>query len=221
MDAIDPSSLLIFAIVATFVFAGLVKGLIGLGLPTLAMGLLGLVMPPAQAAALLIAPALVTNFWQLAAGRAFWLLVRRLWLMMAGVCVGTWLGAGFLAEGAVEHTRLAIAVVLLLYSCMGLLDLRLRVSPRAEPWLSPVVGLTTGVLTGATGIFVVPAVPYIQALGLNKDELVQALALAPTVSAIALGVSLADRGSLGWSLAMASGLAVVPALLGMYCGQVV
>ena len=32
------------------------------------MGLLGLVMPPVQAAALLVVPSLVTNVWQLVAG---------------------------------------------------------------------------------------------------------------------------------------------------------
>ena len=48
-------------IAATFLLAGLVKGVIGLGLPTVAMGLLGLVMPPAQAAALLLVPSLVTK----------------------------------------------------------------------------------------------------------------------------------------------------------------
>ena len=52
----------------TFTMAGLVKGVIGLGLPTVAMGLLGLAMAPSQAAALLIIPATLTNVWQLAFG---------------------------------------------------------------------------------------------------------------------------------------------------------
>ena len=53
-------------VIATFMLAGTVKGVIGLGLPTVAMGLLGLAMLPAQAAALLIIPSTVTNLWQLA-----------------------------------------------------------------------------------------------------------------------------------------------------------
>ena len=51
----------------TFLLAGMVKGVIGMGLPTLAMGLLGTVMPPARAAALLVVPSLVANVWQLLA----------------------------------------------------------------------------------------------------------------------------------------------------------
>ena len=50
--------------VAIFLLAGLVKGVIGMGLPTVAMGLLALVLPPAEAAAIVVVPSLVTNVWQ-------------------------------------------------------------------------------------------------------------------------------------------------------------
>ena len=85
------------AVALTFCLAGFVKGVLGLGLPTLAMGLLGVVMAPAEAAALLIVPSLVTNIWQLSAGPRLAELVRLLWPMLAGICVGTWAGAGLLS----------------------------------------------------------------------------------------------------------------------------
>lgn len=219
MDILEGNAFIFLAVTATFFVAGFVKGVIGLGLPTLAMGLLGAVMPPAQAASILVVPSLVTNFWQLAMGPSFVALVRRLWTMMAGVCVGTWAGAGFLTGAAAAHTQLALALIIFVYGCMGLAAVRFRVDPRAEPWLSPLVGLATGFLTGATGVFVIPAVPYIQALDLEKEQLVQALALSPTVSALALGASLASKGAFGTSLVVASALAVAPALAGMYAGQ--
>ena len=64
----------LLAVGASFLVAGFVKGVVGLGLPTVAMGTLSLVMPPVQAAALLIVPSMVTNVWQLAAsaGVARW-----------------------------------------------------------------------------------------------------------------------------------------------------
>ncbi len=72
-----------------FIAAGLVKGVTGMGLPTVAMGLLGLLMPPQAAAALLVLPSLLTNLWQLLAGPALAQIVRRLWLMMTGIIIGT------------------------------------------------------------------------------------------------------------------------------------
>jgi len=214
----DPADL-IPVIAGIFLLAGFIKGVIGIGLPTVVMGLLGAVMAPAQAASLLVIPSVATNVWQLAAGPSFLRLVRRLWVLLAGVCIGTWAGAGFLTGGSAEHTRLAMGVVLVLYGCTGFTTIRLTVSAAAARWLSPIVGVITGLLTGATGVSVLPAVPYIQALGLEKEELVQALALSPMVSALALGLSLASGGVLGLAVAVASVLAIVPALAGMYAGQ--
>lgn len=50
---------------------------------------MSLAMPPAEAAALLVVPTLVTNVWQLAAGPSFPALLRRLAVMMIAICVGT------------------------------------------------------------------------------------------------------------------------------------
>jgi uncharacterized membrane protein YfcA len=81
-------------IVLAFALAGLTKGVIGLGLPTISMGLLAVVMTPAQAAAILIVPSLVTNIWQMLAGPYLRSCLNRLWPMLIGVCLGTWAGAG-------------------------------------------------------------------------------------------------------------------------------
>jgi len=56
------------------------------------------------------------------------------------------------------------------------------VSKAAQPLLSPTVGILTGLLTGVIGSFVMPLVPYLQALDLDKDAFVQAMGLAFTVS---------------------------------------
>ena len=88
-----------------------------------------------------------------------------------------------------------------------------------EAWLSPIVGAVTGAVLGATGIFVIPAVPYLHALGLEKEELIQALGLSFTVSTIALGLSLLGGGLLGGAAAGASLVALVVAIVGMFVGQ--
>jgi uncharacterized membrane protein YfcA len=214
----EPLSTLVITGLA-FLLAGFVKGVIGLGLPTVAIGLLGLVMPPAQAAALLVLPSLVTNVWQLAAGPRFAALLRRLWPMLAGVCVGTWAGAGLLSDDSAGQATTALGAALVLYALVGLAAIRFSVPARLEPWLSPLIGAATGLVTAATGVFVIPAVPYLQALGLQKEDLVQALGLSFTVSTVALAFNLAQAGFLQVSLAGVSLLALACALAGMVLGQ--
>lgn len=202
----------------TFVAAGFVKGVIGLGLPTVAVGVLGLALSPAQAAALLVVPSLVTNVWQCAFGARLILLLRRLWPMLLGIVVGTWGASGLLAGGN-GAASVALGSTLIAYAAIGLAAPKLHIPARAEPWSSPLAGVATGVVTAATGVLVIPAVPYLQALALDQDELVQAMGLSFTVSTVALAGSLAHEGLFEAPLAGASALALLPALAGMWLGQ--
>jgi uncharacterized membrane protein YfcA len=78
----------------------------------------------------------------------------------------------------------------------------------------------TGLITAATGVFVIPAVPYLQAIGLEKEELIQALGLSFTVSTVALTVNLAADKALSSGLAGPALGALGMAALGMWLGQV-
>lgn len=209
--------LMLAAAGAIFLLAGFVKGVIGLGLPTIAMGLLGLLMPPAQAAALLVLPSTITNLWQLAAGPNLGGLVRRLWPLFIGAALGTSLGSGWLS-GDGERAKTALGLALAAYAAVGLSKARLAVPARVETWASPIVGLATGLVTAATGVFVIPAVPYLQALGLDREDLIQALGLSFMVSTLALAAVLWREGDLSGPALGGSLLALAPALGGMALG---
>jgi uncharacterized membrane protein YfcA len=202
----------------TFLLAGFVKGVIGLGLPTVAMGLLAVVMTPAQAAALLVAPSFLTNVWQ-AMGPELAPLTRRLWPMLLGICVGVWAGGGLLTADSGARASIGLGAVLALYGLLGLTAVEFAVPARLESWLSPLIGAVTGVVTAATGVYMIPSAPYLQAIGLKKDALVQALGLSFTVATLALAASLVREGALQISVAGASLLALAPALLGVVLGQ--
>lgn len=215
----DLSVPMIAAIAATFFAAGIVKGVTGMGLPTVAMGVLGSLISPLTAATLLIVPSFVTNVWQLFAGPSFGQLFRRLWLMMVAIVVGTVAGSSFIASGNTVLTTAALGGALALYALYTLFARQLSVPKSIEPWLSPVIGAVTGVVTGGTGVFVIPAVPYLQALGLTKDDLVQGLGLSFTISTIALAIGIGAQGAYQLDQMTFSVLAVVPALVGMWAGQ--
>jgi uncharacterized protein len=209
------------AVAAIFVVAGCIKGVAGMGLPTVAIGLLGLLMPPAEAAAFLVIPSLVTNVWQFLSGTNRVVLLRRMWPMLLAITLATWAGTGLIARAGTSNATVALGTALIAYAAMGLADIRVSVAPRHEPWLSPIIGATTGIVTGATGVFVVPAVPYLQALGMEKDDLVQALGLSFTVSTVALAAGLTSDGVFHLQVAGLSVLCTVPALAGMFFGQTI
>jgi hypothetical protein len=203
----------------TFILAGIVKGVTGMGLPTVAMGVLGLLIPPAQAAAFIIIPSLVTNVWQFMAGPDLRALLLRTWPMLLATAVTTLPAAALLTGGLAEHAATALGSVLIVYALVGLANVRLSVPRRREFWLAPLAGVVTGILTGATGVFVIPAGPYLQAIGLEKEELIQALGLSFTVSTVALAAGLAGHGAFHAGAAGASLLCTAPTLAGVFAGQ--
>ena len=75
-------------------------------------------------------------------------------------------------------------------------------------------------VTALTGVFVLPAVPYLQALRLPPEDLVQALGLSFTVSTLALAVALAAEGQFRAPHLGASLLGLAAAIAGMWLGQI-
>ena len=222
LNSIDFSNAILpLQIAAVFVLAGVVKGVVGLGLPTISMALLALMMVPAEAAALLIVPSLVTNVWQIRPWGSLGPMWKRLNTMQWGICVGTLAGAWALGAPAGAWATVALGVALIAYAAWGLTGMQLSVQSSAERWLAPLVGAITGLVTAATGVFVIPAVPYLQALGLQRDELIQAMGISFTVSTLALAAGLYfngrySSGDLGLSVLM-----LLPALVGMAVGTYV
>jgi uncharacterized protein len=209
----------IFIVGLIFAVAGCVKGVVGMGLPTFAIGLLGWFTKPAQAAALLIIPSLITNVWQFIAGPHRVFITRRMWSMLLSICIATWAASGLITRSGATHADTALGGALIVYGALGIAKVRMSVAKRLEIWLSPMTGLFTGVVTGATGVLTIPAVPYLQALELEKEDLVQALGLSFTMSTVALAAGLASRGAFHIAAAGFSTLCIIPALAGMSFGN--
>lgn len=208
-------------IAAVFVLAGFVKGVVGMGLPTVSIGLLGLFMTPAEAAAILVLPTLVTNVWQAAVGGAFVRLTCRLWPLFACIFVGGFLGAVLLGGIASPWATTALGIALMAYAAFALSNVQFSASPSSEVWLAPLIGVANGIVSVATGVFSLPALPYLHALHLKRDDLVQALGMLFTVSTVALAAVLMRGGILHLSAAGISMLALAASLGGMRLGRLV
>lgn len=214
---LDPISISI--ITATFLFAGLVKGLVGLGLPVVSLGLLVAIFDLTTAMALLIMPALFTNLWQAFSGGNFRRLVNRLWpfLLMASITV--WFGSSALTKIDLSILSMLLGVLLATYALLSLSGIRFVIKETYEPWAGILLGSVNGILTGMTGAFAVPGVMYLQGIGFSRDQLVQAMGLLFCVSTIALAIALHRHNLLTNETGLVSAIAVLPALLGMWFGQ--
>jgi len=212
-----------FLILITFAFllAGFVKGTLGLGLPTVSMGLLAVTMPPAQAISIVIVPAIVTNIWQTFVGPHLRDILRRLWPLMAGTVIGIWLNAGLLTGPYAPYGTVILGLLLVIYAVIGLSRFSFKVARRDEKWIGGIVGLVTGVISAATGVQVIPSMPFLQAIGMEKDELVQALGVFFTTATVALAFNLTASGVLTAATALPGAVAMAASFAGMFIGQAV
>ena len=157
-------SITLAIIVATFLLAGTVKGVIGLGLPTVSLALLTATMGLHPAMALMLAPSLVTNIWQAAVGGHFRIIFKRTWTFLATAMLAVWLGADVLTRVDVSILTALLGVLVITYSLIALAHPHLRLPGTWEPVINPLLGIVNGLFTGMTGTFVFPGVLFLQSL---------------------------------------------------------
>ena len=209
----------ILAIAGTFLLAGAVKGVIGLGLPTVSLAVLAVALDLTNAMALLLVPSFVTNVWQAMVGGNGRALLRRIWLFLLVAAVTVRLGASALTRVDSSLLTALLGLLLAAYAAANLFGLKFQVQARHEKWAGALIGLVNGVLTGMTGSFVVPGVMYLQALGLPRDALIQAMGMLFSVSTLALGFALQANDLLRMEHGALSTMALLPAMAGMVIGQ--
>jgi len=212
---------LLLFIAAVFLLAGFVKGVIGLGLPPVSMGLLAVAMSPAHALAIVIVPGLLTNIWQTFAGPHLPDITRRLWPLMLGLVVGTCLNAGMMAGAYARYGSILLGILLVIYAVVSLRKFVFTVGRQNEKWVGGMVGLISGVISAATGVQVIPSMPYLQAIDMERDEFVQALGVYFTVGTLALAFNLTAAGLLDKSTALPGVVALASSFTGMAIGQAV
>lgn len=183
---IDPS--MIALVFATLFVTAMLKGMVGLGLSTGSVAVLATLYGVETAITILVLPTLATNLWQGAAGKHLRALVRRFAWTLALIPVGVWAGHTFVISRGAQHMEQALGLILVAYAGVGLLGLRWRVGAGAERTLSAPVGALNGLVAGVSGVLIMPAALYIEALALEREQAVQLMALVFTLGSVTLGV---------------------------------
>lgn len=214
-----PSVEVLAFVALAFLCAGAVKGLTGLGLPATSLGLMLLAIDLKQAIVILLVPLFVTNIWQGALGGHLRVTLRRLWPLFTAGVVAIWFAVGVMVVSDPAILTVMLGAILFGYAAYSLATPQIRPPGRWEPLLSPLAGALTGVIGGLTGSLAVPAVLYMQALGMNRAQLIQAMGIWFTLATVSLSIALGGRGALPAELAMVSAGAVLPAIAGMELGR--
>ncbi len=213
----DAADLVLIA--AAFLIAGMVKGVVGMGMPSVSVALLTATLGLTNGLALMIIPTCVTNVWQAAYSPNLLAALRRHWLFLGTAVVMVIPGAAALTLVDVALLSAALGIVLIVYAAASLAHLQIAIPPRHETWAGALSGAATGVITGMTGSSIVPGVFFLQSLGLPRAELVPVMGMLFGACALTLALSLGQIGIVTGETLIVSAAALIPALIGMELGQ--
>ena len=206
-------------IVFIFILAGLVKGTVGFGLPTIGIGLGALISDIPTAMMLILVPTFFTNIVQIMSAGSLRHVIQKSWVFLLGsvllVPLGLW--AVVLLPGFPFERLLGLSIVL--YSLASLKGFNPVMAMEHNAKLGFGLGLINSVLTGMTGSMSVPGVMYLRSLQLSKDDLLCAMGALFFISTIAMGISLWWFGKATNELSLLSVLMCVPVAVGVWVGM--
>jgi uncharacterized protein len=212
----DPTLLAIAC--AAFFFAAFSKGITGMGFATTCLPIIALTMGLEVALPLVLVPSVASNIIVQVEVGHFRESVRRFWPMVVAAMIGVVIGLVLLTWMEARAAGAALGVVLFVYGLFALKTPNLTLPPHLEKPLGPVTGLTTGVINGLTGSQLMPVLPYLMALHLDRERFVQAINCSFTASSIVMAIGLSKIGLMNVETALISAIGIVPVWVGLKLG---
>jgi len=214
-----PDVITILIVCITLFLAGGIKGIVGLGLPTISLALFAMMFDLVTAIVLILFPSLITNIWQAFSGSHGRLILKNIYPFIIMSLLTIWLGAYTLSTIDIYLLSLLLGCLLIIYAVINLRGIHFSIPAQHRGWSGTCLGLINGALTGMVGVYIIPSVMYFQAIDMQRDELLQAMGILFSLSSISMLLAYRYQALLNLQQVMLSLFAVIPTLMGMYIGQ--
>ena len=207
------------ALVAAFLFGGIVKGIVGIGLPLVLVPLTTQFLDLPAAIALLTIPMIATNIGQATEGGDTLAAIRRLMPVLATLVPGIWIGVQMLIGIDRRALNGILGVAFVILAALLLSMPRLRLSRAADRWSGPLAGLLAGLLGGMSAMFGPPMILWMVGRGTEPDVFVKSMAIIAFTGSVSLLLALGGAGSMSLPDLLVSAVAIIPIQLGMPVGR--
>ncbi len=202
----------------TFFAAAFIKGLTGLGFVSLCLPVIAIFIKLEQAIPLVVLPSLLSNVMMIYQTGRLRQSLRRFWLLYVSAFPGIYAGVLILNMVGNYAAKIVLGVLSISYSLLILLKIEISIPEKNEKILSAPIGLTNGFLNGLTGTQIIPMLPYLLSLKLDRDGMINAINVGFTLSITVLLIvfgkfNLISLETLKYSIAGA-----LPVVAGIYLG---
>lgn len=217
---LDPySAHQIIVIFAVYFFAATAKGVTGLGFSTTCLPFLVMTVGLKEALPLLLIPSVASNLQVMYGAGRFRETLARFWPMLVATIPGLLLGLWILGDADGTVLGALLGGVLLAYVTFAYANPEMRLPARWERPLQPASGFVTGLVNGLTGSQVMPSMPFLMALHLERNLFVQAINCSFTLSSLIMAAGLVKLGLMTEGAVVVSAIGIVWATMGIRVGE--
>ena len=209
-------------VLIVFTFAGIVKGIIGMGLPTISLVVMTLILDIETAITMIVIPSFVTNLWQALTGKHLRDLIREFWFFLILSGLSVYIGTTLFFKMSNNVSTLLLALIIIFYSIIVLSGKKISFLNRNLFINKSVIFSSNGILAGLTGTLIVPGVFYFQSLNFKKEKLLQALGIHFSILSLFLGFSKSYHKTIfDFEILFLSLASCVSAFIGIFVGRVI
>lgn len=219
MNFIEYSAFQLAAILATYLLAGTGKGITGLGFSTICLPFLALSVGLKDALPLVIIPSVCSNLMVMIGVGNFVPAVKRFWPMLLTTVPGLILGLWLLDAFDGETAGAMLGLVLLAFCIFSYANPNYQIPARLQAPLAPISGFLTGTFNGITGSQVMPSMPFLMSLGLERNMFIQSINCSFTMSSFIMAIGLTQLGLFTMQAFVISLCGVVMAFFGVRFGE--
>lgn len=211
-------SVILIQVVLIFLAGGMVKGLIGVGLPTVTLTLLSFVFDIKDSISIILIPVILTNLYQMLDGNSLKEIIGEVKFFLIGSFLFIFPGFYFLTILKSDTILAILALLLIINSFMSLMKYEIKLKNYKSKAIQLGIGSLTGITTGVTSIYTMPFIFLIQSLNYSKNKVIQLMGLSFFIFACMQLILFSSHGMLDFDKLSISLLACLPILAGVYFG---
>jgi uncharacterized membrane protein YfcA len=210
---------LFFIYLGIFFLGGLVKGTIGVGLPTVTLTLLSFFFDIKDSISFILIPVILTNLVQMLDGKELKSIFQQTKFFLVTSVV--FVIPGFLVLRAINSNTilLILASLLVLNSCLVLFNKIITIKKHTSFQTQFWIGALTGITTGVTSIYTMPFIFLIQSLKFNKEKLIQLMGLSFFLYSLTQFALFYSFSMINEKVLLFSSVACVPIIFGVISGK--
>ena len=208
-----------WAAMATFLVAGIIKGTIGIGLPTTAIGILSQFTDVRLAITLAVLPIVAGNAWQMFRSGNIFSTARRYATFAVALIIVLFVTAVTVTNVPTQALVVMLGTVIVLFSLVSLSFTPPRLPDSWDRPAQAVSGVAAGILGGLTAIWAPPVLIYFLSRRIEKDEFIRATALLLLAGSLPLLAGYLVNGQLLGETGKLSALLIIPTLVGFTFGE--